>query len=149
MKRYPTRERGKDEQEHSPEQKPERLQKIMATAGLGSRRALEQRIKNGDVRINDAVAGIGQAAKPGDRITLDGVEISNPLNQETITVRALTPGEYVVNLLHYQANYTVPLCRVLITREHCRIYQLFALNYYIQIFAFSNLLKSLAILGRD
>jgi len=40
-----------------------------------------------------------------DRITIDGVEISNPLNQETISVRALKPGEYVVNLLHYQANY--------------------------------------------
>jgi hypothetical protein len=40
-----------------------------------------------------------------DRIMIDGVEISNPLNQETISVRALKPGEYVVNLLHYQANY--------------------------------------------
>lgn len=54
------------------EHKPERLQKIMATAGLGSRRALERRIKNGEVRINDLKASIGQAAKAGDRISLDG-----------------------------------------------------------------------------
>lgn len=44
-----------------------------------------------------------------DRITLDGVEISNPLNQETVSIRALKPGEYVVNLLHYQANYSEAL----------------------------------------
>lgn len=44
-----------------------------------------------------------------DRIVLDGVEISNPINQETVTVRALKPGEYVVNVLHYQAHYPEPL----------------------------------------
>jgi 23S rRNA pseudouridine2605 synthase len=72
MNRRETRERGKETSEQSQEQKPERLQKIMATAGLGSRRALEKRIKNGDIRINDVVASLGQAAKPGDRINLDG-----------------------------------------------------------------------------
>lgn len=44
----------------------------MATAGLGSRRALERQIKNGEVRINDTVASIGQTAKTGDRITHEG-----------------------------------------------------------------------------
>jgi hypothetical protein len=44
-----------------------------------------------------------------DRITLDGKEVSNPINQETVTVRALQTGEYVVNLLHYQSNYQEPL----------------------------------------
>ncbi|MDH3641461.1 MAG: hypothetical protein OES38_05160 [Gammaproteobacteria bacterium] len=44
-----------------------------------------------------------------DRVVLDGVAVSNPINQETVTVRALQPGEYVVNLLHYQANYAEPL----------------------------------------
>ena len=36
--------------------RPERLQKIMAAAGLGSRRALEKRIKNGEIKINGEVA---------------------------------------------------------------------------------------------
>lgn len=54
-----------------PEEKTERLQKIMATAGLGSRRALERMIKDGEVRLNDSVAKIGQNAKAGDRISLD------------------------------------------------------------------------------
>jgi hypothetical protein len=44
-----------------------------------------------------------------DRLRIDGREVTNPLNQETVTVRALQPGEYVVNVLHYQANYAEPL----------------------------------------
>ena len=44
-----------------------------------------------------------------DRVMLDGVEVSNPINQETVTLRALKPGEYVVNVLHYQSNYKKPL----------------------------------------
>ena len=35
--------------------------------------------------------------------------MQNPINQETVTVRASQPGEYVVNLLHYKSNYSVPL----------------------------------------
>jgi 23S rRNA pseudouridine2605 synthase len=52
--------------------KPERLQKIMATAGLGSRRGLESKIKSGEVRINNKVAEIGQAANENDRISFEG-----------------------------------------------------------------------------
>ena len=40
-----------------------------------------------------------------DRVVLDGETVSNPLNQETVTLRALQPGEYVVNLLHFKSNY--------------------------------------------
>jgi 23S rRNA pseudouridine2605 synthase len=68
------RGRGKAAPEQNPDQKPERLQKIMATAGLGSRRMLERRIKNGEVRINDTVAGLGQTTTVGDRISVDGKE---------------------------------------------------------------------------
>ena len=44
-----------------------------------------------------------------DKMNVNGAKISNPINQETITIRALQSGEYVVNLLHYQANYDQPL----------------------------------------
>jgi len=63
---------GKETLDSSPVHKPERLQKIMASAGLGSRRALEKRIKAGDVHINQSAAGIGQLAASGDIISLDG-----------------------------------------------------------------------------
>jgi len=54
------------------EYKPERLQKIMATAGLGSRRGLERQIKAGEMRINGKVASLGQLATVGDRISFEG-----------------------------------------------------------------------------
>lgn len=44
-----------------------------------------------------------------DRIELDGRVVSNPINQETVSVRALQPGEYVVNVLHYKSNYSTAL----------------------------------------
>jgi hypothetical protein len=40
-----------------------------------------------------------------DTITINGVEIQNPLNQEVVTVRGVVPGEYVVNV-HYYATET-------------------------------------------
>ena len=44
-----------------------------------------------------------------DKITSKGEVISNPINQETVTVRGLQSGEYVINLLHYKSNYQEPL----------------------------------------
>ena len=50
----------------------ERLHKVLAQAGLGSRRALEQRIADGMVRVNGEVAQVGMSVRGGDRIELDG-----------------------------------------------------------------------------
>src|SRR5690554_3801677 len=52
--------------------KPERLQKIMATAGLGSRRELEKKIRAGEVAINGKTAELGEVAKAGDRLGFEG-----------------------------------------------------------------------------
>src|SRR3546814_12331889 len=49
-----------------------RLHKVLAQAGLGSRRALEQRIADGLVKVNGEVAQVGQSIKGGDKIELDG-----------------------------------------------------------------------------
>lgn len=50
----------------------ERLHKVLAQAGLGSRRALEQRIADGLVKVNGETAQVGVSVKSGDRIELDG-----------------------------------------------------------------------------
>nr|MBI2904339.1 MFS transporter [Chloroflexota bacterium] len=55
---------------------PERLQRLLAAAGFGSRRACEDLIGAGRVRVNGAVAHIGDKADPvSDRVTLDGVGV--------------------------------------------------------------------------
>ncbi|MCL7713711.1 pseudouridine synthase [Stenotrophomonas mori] len=50
----------------------ERLHKVLAQAGLGSRRALEQRIADGLVKVNGETAQTGMSVRSGDRIDLDG-----------------------------------------------------------------------------
>ena len=57
-----------------PEQKPQRLQKLMATAGLGSRRAIERQIKVSKVLINNKPAILGQTASEGDLIKFEDRE---------------------------------------------------------------------------
>ncbi|KGI78357.1 pseudouridine synthase, partial [Oleiagrimonas soli] len=49
----------------------ERLHKVLANAGLGSRRMLEQRIQQGEVQLNGEPASIGASVRSGDRIVLD------------------------------------------------------------------------------
>jgi 23S rRNA pseudouridine2605 synthase len=54
----------------------ERLQKIMARAGFGSRRANEELLKNGRVQVNGQVAHLGDKADPDtDLIEVDGRRI--------------------------------------------------------------------------
>lgn len=50
----------------------ERLQKLLANAGLGSRRYLETLIAEGRIRVNGRVAKLGERASPEDRIEVDG-----------------------------------------------------------------------------
>lgn len=50
----------------------ERLHKVLATAGLGSRRMLEERIEAGEVRVNAETATLGVSVRSGDLIEIDG-----------------------------------------------------------------------------
>jgi 23S rRNA pseudouridine2605 synthase len=65
----------------------ERLQKILAHSGYGSRRACEDFITAGRVRVNGQIAILGQKADPAvDKITVDGKPIAAA---ETLTYIAL------------------------------------------------------------
>ena len=44
-----------------------------------------------------------------DVIVVNGERIQNPINQETVTMRGLVSGEYVVNVYHYVANGVDPV----------------------------------------
>ncbi len=57
----------------------ERLQKIIARAGLASRRQAEQLVADGRVRVNGTVAQLGASADPAvDRIDVDGRPLPSP-----------------------------------------------------------------------
>mgnify|MGYP001828210613 FL=1 len=71
----------------APEPPPERLQKIMAAAGLGSRRGLETQISEGAVLVNGEKATLGQSVKRGDIITFGQHRwqvVSEPLKHRTL-----------------------------------------------------------------
>jgi 23S rRNA pseudouridine2605 synthase len=74
---------------------PERLQKILAQAGYGSRRACEDFITAGRVRVNGKLASLGQKADPAvDRITIDGKSI---VAAEALTYVALYKPRMVLS----------------------------------------------------
>ena len=51
----------------------ERLQKVMAHRGIGSRRHCEEMIRDGRVQVNGELAGLGQKVDPAtDKIVVDG-----------------------------------------------------------------------------
>jgi 23S rRNA pseudouridine2605 synthase len=53
----------------------ERLQKVLARAGLGSRREIEDWIRQGRIAVDGAVAALGQRVEAVSRIELDGRRI--------------------------------------------------------------------------
>ncbi|MFT7108598.1 MAG: 23S rRNA pseudouridine2605 synthase [Psychrobacter glaciei] len=57
----------------------EKLQKILAQAGVGSRREMERWIEQGRVKLNGEIAKLGERAEAEDVITVDGAEIEHGL----------------------------------------------------------------------
>ena len=59
----------------SSEESRERLQKVLARAGIASRRASEEMIQAGRVTINSQIAALGDKVADSDRIELDGIPV--------------------------------------------------------------------------
>ncbi len=56
----------------------EKLQKVLARAGMGSRRELEEWISAGRVKVNGQLAKLGDRVTPEDRVTVDGKKLAAP-----------------------------------------------------------------------
>ncbi|MDO3376581.1 pseudouridine synthase [Geoalkalibacter halelectricus] len=75
----------------------ERLQKLIAAAGLGSRRQAEEWIAAGRVRLNGRTACLGDKADPrADRIQVDGREL--PRSEDKVYLLLHKPAGYVTTL---------------------------------------------------
>jgi 23S rRNA pseudouridine2605 synthase len=61
----------------------ERLQKVLARTGLGSRRACEDLIAAGRVTVNGRPVELGARAAPGDEVAVDGTVISTMVDAVT------------------------------------------------------------------
>lgn len=55
----------------------EKIQKVLARAGFGSRREMESWISDGRVKVNGRIAALGDRAGPDDNLIVDGKKVSN------------------------------------------------------------------------
>ncbi len=70
-------------------QQGERLQKVLAQAGMGSRREMEEWIAAGRVKVNGEVATLGVRVNESDRVQVDGRNIRLKLDMESKLPRVL------------------------------------------------------------
>ncbi|GAA5185439.1 hypothetical protein GCM10025771_41290 [Niveibacterium umoris] len=68
----PAGRRGRGVKAQAEAYEPQRLHKLLAEAGYGSRRELEEWIIAGRISVNGLPAGVGQKIGPGDRIKING-----------------------------------------------------------------------------
>lgn len=82
--------------QRAPSPAGERLQKLLARAGLGSRRACEKLISDGRVTVDGRTATLGERADPTThRIEVDGHPLSVPIGDLSIVLNK--PSGYVVS----------------------------------------------------
>ena len=72
------------ESEFEPRPSGEKLQKVLARAGLGSRRDIEQWITDGRVKVNGVVASLGARVELRDAISVDGQLLKREDMQQTV-----------------------------------------------------------------
>lgn len=73
----------------------EKLQKVMARAGLGSRREMERAIEAGQVKVNDRLAHLGDRVTPEDVIFYKGerVQVRTQVSRQRVILYNKPEGE--------------------------------------------------------
>ncbi len=69
-----------------PQSVDEKLQKVIARRGVGSRRQVEEWISQGRVRVNGRVATLGDRVSNSDKIVVDGHHIPEESSEETLVL---------------------------------------------------------------
>ncbi len=70
----------------------ERLQKYLASIGVGSRRKIEDQIRDGRILVNGKLARLGDKVTPGAKITIDG----KPVKQKQDRAGAAKQNQRVI-----------------------------------------------------
>lgn len=75
----------------------QKLQKMLAAAGLGSRRDMEAWIEAGRVSVNGVTATLGRRVSPGDRVLVDGrpVKLNFEMELPRVLIYHKREGEIV------------------------------------------------------
>ncbi|MFV9973007.1 MAG: 23S rRNA pseudouridine(2605) synthase RluB [Francisella endosymbiont of Hyalomma asiaticum] len=75
---------------------PERVQKLLAKYGIGSRRKIEEYIEQGRVKVNGKVTTLGDKASEGDNISFDGKALHSygqPMTRPRVLIYYKREGE--------------------------------------------------------
>jgi 23S rRNA pseudouridine2605 synthase len=93
-RRRPAAARGARAHEHAPGE-PERLQKMLARAGLASRREAEDWIRAGRLTVNSQPATLGMKVSTADQVRLDGrlVRVQPAAAVARVFICHRSPGE--------------------------------------------------------
>ncbi len=99
---------------------PVRLQKYFTDCGVLSRRAAEAEIAAGRVKVNGAVAAVGDKIDPAcDRVEWKGIPVRPPQNQKPIYLMLHKPRGYVTTASDERGRKTVT---DLVRDVHVRVY---------------------------
>lgn len=73
----------------------DRIQKVLAGLGLGSRREIEQWIRDGRLSLNGTVVQLGDKFSPGDKLLLDGcpLKVAQPKQRSRVLLYHKPAGE--------------------------------------------------------
>lgn len=101
----------------------ERIQKLIASRGVCSRRKAEQWITEGRVTVNGITASLGDTAGEGDLVLMDGKPL--PPKQENVYLMLHKPRGFVTTLSDEKGRPTVAQ----LVDCGCRVYPIGRLDY--------------------
>lgn len=101
----------------------ERIQKLIASRGVCSRRKAEALISEGRITVNGTIATLGQSVEEGDLILIDGKPLPSP--QEHVYIMLNKPRGYITTLSDEKGRPTVAQ----LVDCPCRVYPIGRLDY--------------------